>query len=73
MYALARDWGIQPSEFWGMTIHEWFTEHKFRKAQSDKLSGKMTDATKERMAENIQLTDEEFLRGTSTSINQGHG
>lgn len=66
MYALARDWGIQPSEFWGMTLHEWFVEFKFRKAQNDKISGKLTDEDQARMEENIRMTDEEFLRGRSS-------
>mgnify|MGYP000040402196 CR=1 FL=1 len=26
MYVAARGWGIQPSEFWGMTMAEWFVE-----------------------------------------------
>lgn len=26
MYRVARDWGIQPSEFWGMTVAEWLEE-----------------------------------------------
>lgn len=28
---MAREWGIQPSEFWDMTLGEWFLEYDFRR------------------------------------------
>lgn len=30
MYASAREWGIQPSEFWEMTLGEWLLEAHHR-------------------------------------------
>lgn len=44
MYLAARAWGIQPSEFWDMTMVEWFAEADLRhgtdeaKPQRGKLS-----------------------------------
>ena len=42
MYLLAREWGIQPSEFWEMTLPEWFVEYEFRTAERPKLAGNLT-------------------------------
>jgi hypothetical protein len=36
MYVTARQWGIQPSEFWDMTMVEWFVEAQFHQGQSEK-------------------------------------
>lgn len=44
MYLWAREWGIQPSEFWEMTVAEWFLEYE-AKAPSDPketYAGKLT-------------------------------
>jgi hypothetical protein len=43
MYLLARSWGIQPSEFWAMTLNEWWCEYD-SKAQQDtsKYAGRLT-------------------------------
>ena len=44
MYLLARCWGIQPSEFWGMTVGEWFAEYELRAPAQpgDRFAGKLT-------------------------------
>lgn len=44
MYLLARCWGIQPGEFWDMTVSEWFAEYDLRvtNAPGDKFAGKLT-------------------------------
>lgn len=44
MYLWARSWGIQPSEFWSMTISEWWVEYESKAAfaDSDKFAGKLT-------------------------------
>jgi hypothetical protein len=44
MYLHARSWGIQPSEFWNMTIPEWWAEYDLntKAAPSDKFAGKLT-------------------------------
>lgn len=57
MYLAARDWGIQPSEFWDMTVGEWLLEAdaKYRASprgqRSKKIRGWLADA---------ELTDEEW-------------
>lgn len=45
MYLCANAWGIQPSEFWGMTLPEWFVlyEHHRDKQPGD-YAGKLTRA-----------------------------
>lgn len=35
MYLIARDWGLAPSEFWDMTISEWFAEFEHRRPRQD--------------------------------------
>jgi len=53
MYLWARQWGIQPSEFWGMTISEWWLEYDLN-APSDpkeKYAGKLTRAEVEELKE----------------------
>jgi hypothetical protein len=44
MYLHARSWGIQPSEFWNMTIPEWWAEYDLntKAAPGDKFAGKLT-------------------------------
>lgn len=40
MYLWARTWGIQPSEFWGMTMGEWWLEYDLKAADpKDKFAG----------------------------------
>jgi hypothetical protein len=53
MYLWARQWGIQPSEFWDMTISEWWLEYDLN-APSDpkeKYAGKLTRAEVEELKE----------------------
>ena len=43
MYLFARSWGIQPSEFWEMTLSEWWAEYDHHAPQTDqKFAGKLT-------------------------------
>ena len=43
MYLLARQWGIQPGEFWDMTIGEWWAEYDVRAPADDtRYAGKLT-------------------------------
>lgn len=43
MYLWARTWGIQPSEFWDMTIGEWWAEYELHSPNGDeKFAGKLT-------------------------------
>lgn len=43
MYLWAREWGIQPSEFWDMTVGEWWAEYDLRApAGEEKFAGKLT-------------------------------
>lgn len=43
MYLWAREWGIQPSEFWDMTMCEWWAEYDLRAPAGDeKFAGKLT-------------------------------
>jgi hypothetical protein len=44
MYLYARDWGIQPSEFWNMTMSEWWVEYEAKApaAKGEKFAGKLT-------------------------------
>jgi hypothetical protein len=43
MYLWAREWGIQPSEFWDMTMGEWWAEYDLRAPSGDeKFAGKLT-------------------------------
>jgi len=52
MYVTARSWGIQPSEFWEMTMVEWFAEAQFHQKQSEvqkPVKGHLSDAEVERL------------------------
>ena len=50
MYLAARGWGIQPSEFWGMTMAEWFCEYDFHNAnRPGRYAGKLTQADVKRL------------------------
>jgi hypothetical protein len=44
MYLWAREWGIQPSEFWDMTIGEWWAEYDLKAPadKGEKFAGKLT-------------------------------
>lgn len=53
MYVLARQWGIQPSEFWGMTMAEWFCEYEFNspKDSQNNYAGNLTQGDVDRLTE----------------------
>lgn len=52
MYLWARQWGIQPSEFWEMTIPEWWLEYELNvKKDGEKFAGKLTRADVEELKE----------------------
>lgn len=42
MYLLAREWGIQPSEYWEMTLPEWHAEYELRAQEKPRLAGNLT-------------------------------
>lgn len=44
MYLWARSWGIQPSEFWNMTVSEWWAEYDqhIEASATGKFAGKLT-------------------------------
>lgn len=42
MYLHARLWGIQPSEFWAMTMSEWFAEYAMNNKSNDNYAGSLT-------------------------------
>tara|TARA_R100001086_G_C11648724_1_gene206733 strand:+ start:188 stop:361 length:174 start_codon:yes stop_codon:yes gene_type:complete len=51
MYLLARQWGIQPGEFWAMTLNEWFFEYDQRRERdpSRDYAGSLTQADVNRL------------------------
>ena len=52
MYLWARQWGIQPSEFWEMTIPEWWLEYELNvQKDGEKFAGKLTRADVEELNE----------------------
>ena len=43
MFLLARSWGIQPSDFWDMTLPEWWAEYDYHAiAQPGDFAGGLT-------------------------------
>jgi hypothetical protein len=43
MYLHARSWGVQPSEFWNMTLSEWWAEYDHHDTTSPgKFAGNLT-------------------------------
>lgn len=59
MYLAAREWGIQPSEFWDMTFVEWLLEANFRWENSEE--GQL-EKKKEVWREDLSLTEEEWMK-----------
>lgn len=59
MYLSAREWGIQPSEFWEMTIGEWLLEasSQWEKSQQGQLQKK-----KELWLEDASLSQDEWMK-----------
>lgn len=74
MYLSARQWGIQPSEFWGMTLNEWFCEWELNadSHSPENYAGKLTQGDVDDLMDDNELTDEEWWEkhGNSNS-NQG--
>ena len=58
MYLWAREWGIQPSEFWAMTISEWFAEYELRApaGEGERYAGSLTRADVDELKELIDGT-----------------
>lgn len=65
MYQAARGWGVQPSEFWGMTLGEWFAEAEMAIEQADRLphrpGSKLSRADIRNIQADMELTDEEWM------------
>lgn len=59
MYTSARGWGIQPSEFWEMTIGEWLLEaaHQWEQSEQGQHQKK-----KEAWLEDADLTREQWMK-----------
>jgi len=57
MFLAARSWGLSPSEFWSMTIPEYYAELEWRAPAEKKHAGKLTDEDVEEL--------KAYLNGTS--------
>lgn len=68
MYVAARGWGIQPSEFWEMTIREWLLEAHHRWLASEEGQAWQK---KQVWLEDAKLTEEEWRRKYGLAKNQG--
>ena len=45
LYLWAREWGIQPGQFWNMTLSEWWTEWESKgPKQTGQFAGKLTQS-----------------------------
>lgn len=66
--------GIMPSEFWAMTPHEFLTLVDLE-ADSQPVSkgGKMTKSMARELAEDIEMTDEEWWQKNGSPINKRKG
>jgi hypothetical protein len=52
LYLWARQWGIQPSEFWDMTLSEWWAEWESKGAnQGEQFAGKLTQSDVDELLE----------------------
>ena len=49
LYLNARAWEIQPSEFWQMTMAEWFAEYEWRNPGNNKFAGSLTQDDVDRL------------------------
>jgi len=56
MYLWAREWGIQPSEFWKMTMAEWWLEYELKapKDPQGTFAGKLTRADVDELKELLE-------------------
>jgi hypothetical protein len=59
MYLSAREWGIQPSEFWEMTPGEWLLEAQDRWLASDEGQLEMK---KRAWKQDAELSRDEWMR-----------
>jgi len=58
MYLHARSWGIQPSEFWAMTINEWWLEYDSKlENDTSKYAGKLTKSDVEELKDWMEKRD----------------
>jgi len=58
MYVVARQWGIQPSEFWDMTMAEWFCEYEFYNAnRPGRFAGSLTERDVDELLELCEEAD----------------
>lgn len=59
MYTSAREWGIQPSEFWEMTVGEWLLEaaHRWETSEAGQKEKK-----KNIWLEDSMLSEEEWKK-----------
>lgn len=64
MYLSARSWGIQPSEFWDMTMVEFMLEARFNYEQTPQ--GRAMSKKDEWLAA-AEMTDEEWWAAHGTS------
>lgn len=55
MFLMAHRWGVQPGEFWGMTLSEWFLlfDANRPKATGD-FAGSLTQGDVERLSDLIE-------------------
>jgi len=49
---IGREWGLSPTEFWEMTLPEWFCEwhHKSPRDKANDYAGNLTRATLDHLA-----------------------
>lgn len=51
MYGMAHKWGIQPSEFWAMTVPEWFLLFDINRPQMQgDFAGNLTQGDVDRLS-----------------------
>lgn len=55
MFIMAHRWGIQPGEFWAMTIPEWFLLFDANRPRGDgDFAGTLTQADVDRLSDLIE-------------------
>ena len=64
MYLAARRWGIQPSEFWGMTLPEWHAEFEMNSGplDSEKYAGTLTEDKVLELEVRSEVSEEEWWK-----------
>ncbi len=73
LYLFARQWGIQPSEFWGMTMGEWHCEYELHSDDlgGEKFAGNLTQGDVDEMLYELDLSDEEWWKENGITNGQG--